>query len=86
MQHGWVFLAGNAAHLITPAGGKGMNMAIQDAVELAGGLAEQYGQDRDGLSKQRPRRLGHGQRCAAATAWRLRGRCRSRAARWSRPG
>ena len=37
MQHGWVFLAGDAAHLITAAGGKGMNMAIQDAVELAGG-------------------------------------------------
>jgi p-hydroxybenzoate 3-monooxygenase len=35
MQHGRVFLAGDAAHLITPAGGKGMNMAVQDAVELA---------------------------------------------------
>lgn len=34
-----------AAHLITPAGGKGMNIAIQDAVELAGGLIERY---RDG--------------------------------------
>jgi len=48
MQHGRVFLAGDAAHLITPAGGKGMNMAIQDAVELAGGLTGQYGQNRDG--------------------------------------
>jgi FAD binding domain len=38
MQHGRVFLAGDAAHLITPAGGKGMNIAIQDAVELACGL------------------------------------------------
>ena len=40
MQRGRVFLAGDAAHLITPAGGKGMNLAIQDAVELAHGLAE----------------------------------------------
>jgi p-hydroxybenzoate 3-monooxygenase len=43
MQFGRVLAAGDAAHLITPAGGKGMNMAIQDAVELACGLAERYG-------------------------------------------
>ena len=42
MQHGRVFLVGDAAHLVTPAGGKGMNMAIQDAVELAAGLRDQY--------------------------------------------
>ena len=41
-----VFLAGEAAHLITPAGGKGMNLAIQDAIELACGLRERYGPDR----------------------------------------
>ncbi|MCD2192146.1 FAD-dependent monooxygenase [Actinomycetospora endophytica] len=44
MQHGRLFLAGDAAHLITPAGGKGMNLAIADAVELAHGLIS----DRDG--------------------------------------
>jgi p-hydroxybenzoate 3-monooxygenase len=48
MQHGRVFLAGDAAHLITPAGGKGMNIAIQDAVELASGLTERYGEQHDG--------------------------------------
>jgi len=48
MQHGRVFLAGDAAHLITPAGGKGMNIAIQDAVELASGLTERYGGQNDG--------------------------------------
>jgi p-hydroxybenzoate 3-monooxygenase len=48
MQHGRVFLAGDAAHLITPAGGKGMNIAIQDAVELASGLSERYGDKNDG--------------------------------------
>jgi p-hydroxybenzoate 3-monooxygenase len=48
MQHGRLYLAGDAAHLITPAGGKGMNIAIQDAAELAGGLIEQYGDRGDG--------------------------------------
>lgn len=40
LQRGCVYLAGDAAHLITPAGGKGMNLAIQDALELAEGLCE----------------------------------------------
>jgi p-hydroxybenzoate 3-monooxygenase len=44
MQSGRLFLAGDAAHLITPAGGKGMNLAIQDAVELAAGLCEEGGE------------------------------------------
>lgn len=48
MQHGRVFLVGDAAHLITPAGGKGMNLAIGDAVELAHGLIERFGPDTDG--------------------------------------
>lgn len=40
MQRGCVYLAGDAAHLITPAGGKGMNLAIQDALELSEGLIQ----------------------------------------------
>ena len=48
MQQDRVFFAGDAAHLISPAGGKGMNMAIQDAVELAAGLCERYGDADDG--------------------------------------
>ncbi|MEJ2865240.1 FAD-dependent monooxygenase [Actinomycetospora flava] len=48
MQHGRVFLVGDAAHLITPAGGKGMNLAIFDAVELAHGLIERFGPEQDG--------------------------------------
>jgi p-hydroxybenzoate 3-monooxygenase len=61
LQHGRVFLAGDAAHLITPAGGKGMNMAIQDAVELAGGITERYGQHGDGrrLASYTQTRLPH---------------------------
>jgi p-hydroxybenzoate 3-monooxygenase len=34
MQYGKVFLVGDAAHIITPSGGKGMNLAIADALEL----------------------------------------------------
>jgi p-hydroxybenzoate 3-monooxygenase len=48
MQQGRLFLAGDAAHLITPAGGKGMNLAIQDAVELAHGLIDRLGPKNDG--------------------------------------
>jgi p-hydroxybenzoate 3-monooxygenase len=47
MQQDRLFLAGDAAHLITPAGGKGMNLAIQDAVELAHGLIERFGPGND---------------------------------------
>jgi p-hydroxybenzoate 3-monooxygenase len=43
MQDGRLFLAGDAAHLITSAAGKGMNLAIQDAVELAAGLVGRFG-------------------------------------------
>jgi p-hydroxybenzoate 3-monooxygenase len=47
MQNGRIYLTGDAAHLITPAGGKGMNLAIQDALELAAGLRERYSGDGD---------------------------------------
>ena len=45
---GPLFLAGDAAHIVTPAGGKGMNLALQDADELIAGLLEHYhsGDDR----------------------------------------
>jgi p-hydroxybenzoate 3-monooxygenase len=58
LQHGAVYLAGDAAHLITPAGGKGMNLAIQDALELAEGLIERF-------------RAGRGARLESYSATRL---------------
>ena len=39
MRHGPVFLAGDAAHLLSPAGGQGMNTGLQDAHNLAWKLA-----------------------------------------------
>ena len=38
-RHGRVFLAGDAAHVHSPAGGQGMNTGIQDAINLAWKLA-----------------------------------------------
>jgi hypothetical protein len=40
-------LAGDAAHMVTPAGGKGMNMAILDAIELASAICECCGTSAD---------------------------------------
>src|SRR6185436_7699314 len=38
-QAGRILLAGDAAHVHSPAGGQGMNTGIQDAIALAGALA-----------------------------------------------
>ena len=39
MSYGRLFLVGDAAHIITPMGGKGMNLALADAEVLARALA-----------------------------------------------
>ncbi len=42
MQHGRLFLAGDAAHIVPPTGAKGMNLAIADVCVLAAAIAERY--------------------------------------------
>jgi p-hydroxybenzoate 3-monooxygenase len=42
MQHGRLYLAGDAAHIVPPTGAKGMNLAIADVHVLARALASYY--------------------------------------------
>ena len=42
MQHGRLFLAGDAAHTVPPTGAKGMNLAVADVHVLSRGLLEHY--------------------------------------------
>jgi p-hydroxybenzoate 3-monooxygenase len=50
MQHGRLFLAGDAAHIVPPTGAKGMNLALADVAVLSRVVAQWFDQgDRDGL-------------------------------------
>jgi p-hydroxybenzoate 3-monooxygenase len=42
MQHGKLFLVGDAAHIVPPTGAKGMNLAIADACVLSNALGAFY--------------------------------------------
>ena len=42
MQHGRLFLAGDAAHIVPPTGAKGLNLAAHDVRVLADALIEWY--------------------------------------------
>ncbi len=46
MQHGRLFLCGDAAHIVPPTGAKGLNLAVNDARLVATALAAHY-EDRD---------------------------------------
>jgi p-hydroxybenzoate 3-monooxygenase len=40
MRHGWMFLAGDAAHIVPPTGAKGLNLAVADVRVLSRALIE----------------------------------------------
>jgi p-hydroxybenzoate 3-monooxygenase len=49
MQHGRLFLAGDAAHIVPPTGAKGLNLAVADVRILARALTEFYRSGRTDL-------------------------------------
>ena len=53
---GRLLLAGDAAHVHSPAGGQGMNLGIQDAVALADALADVLGGGPDTRARRLQRR------------------------------
>ena len=49
MQYGRLYLAGDAAHIVTPTGAKGMNLAVRDVRTLAEALRAWYEKGRTDL-------------------------------------
>ena len=49
MQHGKLFLAGDAAHIVPPTGGKGLNLAVADIRFLSAALTNFYKNKNDEL-------------------------------------
>src|SRR5260370_32746849 len=49
MQHGRLFLAGDAAHIVPPTGAKGLNLAVADVRVLAEALVDWYQSGRTDL-------------------------------------
>jgi p-hydroxybenzoate 3-monooxygenase len=49
MQHGRLFLAGDAAHIVPPTGAKGLNLAVSDVYYLARALSRHYREARQDL-------------------------------------
>ena len=47
MRCGWLFLAGDAAHIVPPSGAKGLNLAAADAGDLAAALLMHYREHND---------------------------------------
>ncbi len=51
MQHGRLFLAGDAAHIVPPTGAKGLNLAVSDIWFLHRAFQAFYGGDEAGLNR-----------------------------------
>ena len=51
MQHGRLFLAGDAAHVVPPTGAKGLNLAVADARVLAHAIGRFYAGDAAALER-----------------------------------
>jgi p-hydroxybenzoate 3-monooxygenase len=49
MQHGRLFLAGDAAHIVPPTGAKGLNLAVADVRVLTAALRAFYEENRTDL-------------------------------------
>lgn len=49
MQHGRLFIAGDAAHIVPPTGAKGLNLAVADVLILARALEAKYKDNRQDL-------------------------------------
>jgi len=70
MQHGRLYLAGDAAHIVPPTGAKGLNLAIADVRVLAEALADWYRSGRrDGLDRYSERCLRRVWRCEHFSWW-----------------
>ncbi|HEY3042991.1 MAG TPA: FAD-dependent monooxygenase, partial [Vicinamibacterales bacterium] len=52
MNHGRLFLAGDAAHIVPPTGAKGLNLAVADVWRLAGALSAFYQTGSEGLLRE----------------------------------
>ena len=51
LQHGRLFLAGDAAHIVPPTGGKGLNLAVADIKWLAQAFIHFYKKNKEDLLK-----------------------------------
>ena len=70
MQHGRLFLAGDAAHIVPPTGAKGLNLALRDVQVLAEALVDWYRRgDRSGLDAYSARCLRRVWRCEHFSWW-----------------
>jgi p-hydroxybenzoate 3-monooxygenase len=49
MQHGRLYLAGDAAHIVPPTGAKGLNLAVRDVALLAEAIVDHYRGDETAL-------------------------------------